>query len=91
MRVRRGESRDGRGPIVHFKGGGAGEGFVRDGVVGEADALGERGPEKIVRGGEEFHRSVPKSPPAFTLPVTLCVVAAGGGAGSACRVEEGCH
>ncbi len=91
VRVRRGKSRDGRGPIIHFKGGGSGEGFVGNGVVGEADALGEGGPEKIVRWGEEFHGSVPKSPPAFDLPITLCVVAAGGGAGSACRIEEGGH
>ncbi len=42
--IQRGEGGDVWGPIIHFKGRGAGEGFVGHGVIGETDALGERRP-----------------------------------------------
>ena len=91
VRVRRGKGRDGRGSIVHFEGGGTSEGFVRGRVVGEADALSESGPTKIVGRGEEFHRSIPVSPPAFNLSITLCVVSTGRGACRSGGVQQGSH
>ncbi len=48
VRVRRGEGRDGWGSIVDFERGDISDGFVRGRVVGEADALSELGPAKIV-------------------------------------------
>ena len=82
-RERRGKSRDGRRAVVHLEWTGETERFVRNSVVGETNALGERRPVEVVSWGQKFHCAVPKSPPAFNFSVALCVVSAGGDASRA--------
>ncbi len=79
----RGESGDGGSAEIHFERGGQAERFVRDSVMGEANALGEGRPVKIVGGRQELHCAIPESPPTFNFPIALCVMAAGGGASGA--------
>ncbi len=56
VRFRRGEGGDGRGSTVHSEGRVASKRFfVGYRVVGEKDALRERGLAKIIRRREKFH------------------------------------
>ena len=77
-RERGSESGDGSSAEIHFERGGQTERFVRDSVVGKANALGEGRPVKVVSWRQEFHSAIPESPPTFNFPVALCVMAAGG-------------
>ena len=65
--------------MVQFKGAGASNAVLADGVVGPAYSLGVEGPVVVHRGREESHAPVPVSPPLLEFRIALGIVAERGG------------
>ena len=71
--------------MVQFKGAGASNAVLADGVVGPAYSLGVEGPVVVHRGREESHAPVPISPPLFEFRIALGIVAERGGGRGFCN------